>query len=57
MDEPRKPELHLADPRGLTFEKLLEMFRRLTGREPTPEEVERVRAKWADFEAQQTPTA
>jgi hypothetical protein len=46
MSESNKPELHLLHPDEITFENLLEMFRDLTGREPTPEEVEEARAEW-----------
>jgi hypothetical protein len=41
-----KPQLHLLHPDHITFENLMEMFRRLTGPEPTPEEVEEARREW-----------
>jgi hypothetical protein len=41
-----KPTLHLLHPQEITFENIMEMFRKLTGREPTPEEVEEARAEW-----------
>jgi hypothetical protein len=42
MPTPQKGVLYLADkgPDGLpTFDGLMELFRKLTGREPTPEEI------------------
>jgi hypothetical protein len=38
---PRPPELHVA--KNPDHEKLIALYRRLTGREPTPEEIERSR--------------
>lgn len=50
MSEPQQhdkpPELHVLNPRTMTFADAIEMFRRLSGREPTPEEVEGARAEW-----------
>jgi hypothetical protein len=31
----------------MTLDNVLNLFRKLTGREPTPEEVESVRRRWA----------
>jgi hypothetical protein len=42
-----KPELVLIEGKDITFEDITGMFRRLTGREPTPEEVEEARQRWA----------
>ena len=47
---PDKPELHLLRPNEITFENVMEMFRRLTGRDPTPEEVEEARREWEKAE-------
>jgi hypothetical protein len=43
--KPQKPTLTIAPGRGLTVEELVELFKRLTGRTPSPEEVEEARAK------------
>jgi hypothetical protein len=40
------PELHILNPRTATFENVMEMFRRLTGREPTAEAVEEAEREW-----------
>src|SRR5262249_7931848 len=42
-----KPTLHLPPPDEITNDNIMEMFRALTGRDPTPEEVEEARAEWA----------
>jgi hypothetical protein len=47
-----KPRLELM-PKPMTFENLLAFFRRLMGREPSPEEVERVKARWEEHGAQE----
>ena len=44
--ESEKPEIVLADTKRMSFESVLDMFRRLSGREPTPAEVEEARAIW-----------
>ena len=41
-----KPTLTLLPGKALSPEVLLNLFRPLTGREPTEEEKERVRRKW-----------
>lgn len=41
-----KPELHLADAKQMTLDDVLNLFRRVTGREPTPEEIEDARREW-----------
>jgi hypothetical protein len=46
-----KPELHLVNPRALTFEKLVDLFRHLTRREPTEEGLADLRERWARVEA------
>ena len=50
MSEPQRhdnpPELHVLNPRTMTFEDMMAMFRRLTGREPTAEEVEEAKREW-----------
>ena len=48
MSEPEqqdKPTLHVLKTRTLTFADMMKMFRRLSGREPTGEEVEEARAE------------
>jgi hypothetical protein len=37
----------------MTFDDVMEMFRRLTGREPTAEEVEEARSEWEQQESEQ----
>lgn len=46
MAEGKEPELHLANTREITFEKILDMFRELTGKEPSPEAIEAIRKDW-----------
>ncbi len=46
MAEVKEPELHLANTKGITFEKILDMFRELTGKEPSPETIEAVKKDW-----------
>lgn len=43
----QKPTLTLVKvgPKGLTLEETLELFRRLSGREPTPHELSQLQAK------------
>lgn len=41
-----KPELHVLNPRTATLAQVINLFCKLTGREPTPEEVEEARAEW-----------
>ena len=41
-----KPELVFLEGDGITFEDITDMFRRLMGREPTPEEIEEARREW-----------
>jgi len=45
-----KPTLHLLHPDEVTLDNIIQMFRKLTGREPTPEEVEEARAEWEKTE-------
>ena len=45
-EKPKKPELFLL--KKFTPETLLELFRKLTGREPSPEEIGNVRRKWEE---------
>lgn len=52
---PNKPTLHLLNPRRMTLEHLVEMFRRLTGRQPTLEELDRAKTKYAHFFANPKP--
>jgi hypothetical protein len=42
----KQPELHLTNAKQLTFEQMIDLVRRLTGREPMPEEVEEARREW-----------
>jgi hypothetical protein len=42
----KPPELHVLNPRTATFADVMEMFRSLTGREPTAEEIEEARREW-----------
>jgi hypothetical protein len=42
----KPPELHVLNPRTATLAQIIDLFRRLTGREPTPEEVEEARREW-----------
>jgi hypothetical protein len=46
QQQDNQPELHVLNPRTATLEDVLNLFRKLTGREPTPEEVEEARAEW-----------
>jgi hypothetical protein len=50
MNEPqqpdKQPELHLTDAKQLTFAQMMDLFRKLTGREPTAEEIEEARTEW-----------
>ena len=41
----RKPEFHLMSP-PFTADRIAALFRNLTGKEPTPEELARLREKW-----------
>jgi hypothetical protein len=41
-----KPERHLLDAKEATFGDVIDLFRKLTGREPTPEEIEEARREW-----------
>ena len=43
-----KIKLVLADAKEMTFEDSLEFFRKLTGREPTPEDIEEAREEWEE---------
>jgi hypothetical protein len=42
-----KPTLHLIDTKKMTLDHVLNLFRKLTGREPTLEAIENVRRRWA----------
>lgn len=41
-----KPALHLTDAKAVSFEQMMNLFRKLTGREPTAEEIEEARREW-----------
>jgi hypothetical protein len=41
-----QPELHLSDAKEMTLADVFNLFRKLTGREPTAEEVEEARREW-----------
>jgi hypothetical protein len=43
------PELFLLQCEDTTFADLMEMFRKLTGREPTAEEIEEARREWEEI--------
>ena len=45
-----KPTLHLLHAGELTFDAVIEMFKRLTGRDLMPEEVEEARIEWEKAE-------
>lgn len=42
----QEPELHLRDANQMTFQNMMDLFRKLNGREPTPEEIEEARTEW-----------
>jgi hypothetical protein len=45
-----KPTLHLASVRAMSLQSLGGLYRRLTGREPTDEEMAGLRVRWARIE-------
>ena len=46
-EKSREPVLHLIDAGiDMTFEDLIGLFRSLTGRDPSPEELEEVKKEW-----------
>jgi hypothetical protein len=49
-DRDQKPTLVLMRGKHLSFDALLEMFRRLTGREPTSDDMAKVRTTWVEIE-------
>ena len=51
-----KPSLTLVrpGPQGLTLDQTLQLFTKLSGREPTPEEVDKLREKFKAREAAKT---
>lgn len=50
MNENDKPALHLLNGSEITFEMLGQLFAKLTGREPTAEEIEEARREWDRLE-------
>jgi hypothetical protein len=56
MAEPTKPELFLLRGSTITVDQIMNLFRRLTGREPTPEDMTKAKAK-LDQLARQAPPA
>ncbi len=56
MNEPqlrdKQPELHVLNSRTMTFEQMMDLFRRLTGREPTAQEIEEARRDWEKQESE-----
>ncbi len=42
----QQTELYISDTKAMTLEDVLNLFRHLTGREPTPEEVAEAKAEW-----------
>ncbi len=42
----KPPELHILNPRTATLAQVIDLFRRLTGREPVPEEIEEAQVEW-----------
>jgi hypothetical protein len=51
---PGKPDLVMV-PSDATLAELVEMFRQLTGREPTPAELEEARRLWEEPESEEPP--
>lgn len=45
-DQKQKPELSLLSGEGITLENIHKMFVKLTGREPTKEDMAKAKAKW-----------
>ena len=41
-----KPRLHLSDAKQMSVEDVIDLFRKLTGCEPTAEEIEEARQEW-----------
>jgi hypothetical protein len=52
-DERQQPELHVLHPRTMTFADVLNLFRKLTGRELTAEEIEEARTEWDKEESEE----
>jgi hypothetical protein len=50
-----KPALYLVDAKEITFEQTIDLFRKLTGREPTAVEVEEARREWQEGESEKAP--
>lgn len=46
MAEENKVDLHLANARAMSLDDILNLFRKVSGREPTPEEVEEARREF-----------
>ena len=46
MSESAKPEIVMADTKAMTFDDVIAMFRRLTGRDPTPEGLAEAKKTW-----------
>jgi hypothetical protein len=55
MAEPTKPERFLLRGSTITVDQLMKLYRRLTGREPTPEDMARAKAKLDRFSRQAPP--
>ena len=47
-----KPTLMLLNPRTATFDDLIEFVRLVTGREPSPDDLEKSRREWEEFQAE-----
>lgn len=43
----KKPELHLAGPRP-SFDDMMKLYKKLTGREPTAQEMQEARKVWGE---------
>ena len=50
--DPSKPKVVLANPRTMTAEDFGRMYRALTGKDATPEEIEELRPMIAELQAQ-----
>ncbi len=46
------PQLHLSDAKPMTIDDVLNLFRKLTGREPTAKDIEEARRKWESDDGQ-----
>ena len=54
VEQSKDVDLYLLDPKTMTFEEVIAVYEKITGRKSTPEDDENARLFWQQLQAQRT---